>query len=148
MGTVSKVDLPPQSLLHGYMQPEDFVDCYSCTTTLDVDGAAAQAMYFPGWVGGLMVARNALALPLGLKTSVRQGETLGYFPVETRNANEIILGFNDKHLNFRISILTDGMRAFGATWVHRNNWLGRAYLAAVMPFHITIMRHAMSRVAQ
>ena len=114
----------------------------------DVDEVASLAMDFPAWVDGLIIARNALVTPFGLRMSGHQGETLEYFPVETRSDTEIILGFNDKHLNFRISILTDGERAFGATWVHRNNWMGRAYLAAIMPFHVAIMRHAISRVAQ
>jgi hypothetical protein len=35
-----------------------------------------------------------------------------------------------------------------ATWVHRNNVLGRVYLAVVMPFHVLIVRSCMKRVGQ
>jgi len=59
----------------------------------------------------------------------------------------VILGFDDSHLNFRISVLVDGTHAYAATWVHRNNALGRAYLAVIMPFHIVIMRTAIGQVA-
>jgi hypothetical protein len=32
--------------------------------------------------------------------------------------------------------------------VHRNNLLGRIYLAVVMPFHVLIVRDAMRRIAR
>jgi hypothetical protein len=35
-----------------------------------------------------------------------------------------------------------------ATWVHRNNLLGRLYLLAVMPFHVLIVRDSMRRIAR
>ena len=35
-----------------------------------------------------------------------------------------------------------------ATWVHRNNWIGRVYLILVMPFHIAIVRNAMRQIAK
>lgn len=148
MGKVVKSSLPAHSLLQAYVQTGDFVDCYRSETTADVDQAAKQAMSFPFWVSGLMWLRNKIVAPFGLRTDLTEGETIGFFPIETRNDFEVILGFNDKHLDFRISILTDGTHAFGATWVRRHNWLGRAYLAMIMPFHVLIMRNAMGRINQ
>jgi hypothetical protein len=34
------------------------------------------------------------------------------------------------------------------TWVHRNNWLGRVYLAVVMLFHVLIVRDSLRRIAR
>jgi Protein of unknown function (DUF2867) len=148
---VIRSDLPAHSLLHGYIQTGDFLDCYACHSHLDVDTAAARAMNFPLWAKGLLRLRNIAAVPLGLRAAMLRGETaancIGPFPIDQRNGSEVILGFDDDHLNFRISILCGGGRAFGATWVHRNNALGRAYLAAIMPFHILVMRNAMRQVA-
>lgn len=149
MGTVSKTELPAHSLLQGYIQPGDFVDCYRCVSTLDVDEAAARALKFPFWVGKLMALRNLVVAPLGLKTeqssATTKAEMLGPFPIVTRTENEIILGIDDKHLDFRLSIITSGTHAYTATWVRRNNWLGRIYLAIIMPFHVLIVRQAIGR---
>ena len=146
MGKVSEASLPSQSMLHGIKQPDDFLDCYRCETSIDVDQAAKQAMDFPLWVTWLMKIRNIAVTPFGLRTDLGEGETIGFFPIVQRNDTEIILGFDDKHLDFRISILTDGNHAYGATWVRRHNRLGRMYLALIMPFHVLIMRNAIGRI--
>ena len=146
MSRTSKTDLPTYSLLHDYMQQGDFLDCYTCATDLSVDQAAARAMAFPSWAKSLLRLRNILVAPLGLKNEFEEGEKIGPFPIDQRNENEIILGVDDSHLNFRISILTTGTDAYCATWVHRNNWLGRAYLAAIKPFHVLIVRNAVSQI--
>jgi Protein of unknown function (DUF2867) len=145
---IAKCDLPGQSLLHGYIRPGDFVDCYRCQSQLDVDSAAASAMAFPGWADWLLRLRNIVVIPFGLTAAIPKGETIGNFPVDQRTDTEVILGFDDSHLNFRISILTDGNHAYVSTWVHRNNALGRAYLAVIMPFHVLIMRNAITQVAK
>ncbi len=146
MSRTTKTELPSNSLLHSYIQPGDFLDCYTCPTALPVDAAAARAMAFPFWASWLLRLRNILVAPLGLTNDVPKGEKIGPFPIDQRNEQEIILGLDDSHLNFRISILTTGTEAYCATWVHRNNWLGRIYLAAIMPFHILIVRNAVSQI--
>lgn len=146
MGKTVKTDLPAHSLLHAYVTDGDFLDCYRIETSLNADQAANQAMTFPVWVKGLMWLRNKVVMPFGLRTDLPDGDTIGIFPVEMRNDSEVIMGFNDRHLDFRISILTDGKHAYGSTWVRRHNWLGHVYLAIIMPFHILIMRNSMRRV--
>ena len=148
MGKVVKSNLPPHSLLRAYVQTGDFLDCYRCKTSVDVNQAAKQAMSFPFWVSGLMWLRNKIVTPFGLRTDLSDDETIGFFPIETRNDAEVILGFNDKHLDFRISILTDGKHAYGTTWVRRHNRLGRVYLSMIMPFHVLIMRNAIGRIKE
>ncbi len=146
MSKVIKSSLPAQSLLQAYLEPDDFLDCYRCESAMDVEQAAKQAMDFPFWVSWLMQIRNIAVMPFGLRTDPGDGETIGFFPIVARGDNEIILGFDDKHLDFRISILTDGSHAYGATWVRRHNRLGRFYLAVIMPFHVLIMRGAIGRI--
>jgi len=143
---ITKTSLPTQSLLQAYLEPDDFLDCYRCESASDVEQASKQAMNFPFWVNWLMRIRNIAVMPFGLKTDMGDGETIGFFPIVARSHNEIVLGFDDKHLDFRISILTDGSHAYGATWVRRNNRLGRFYLALIMPFHVLIMRNAIGRI--
>ena len=121
MSRTSKVDLPKHSLLHDYVQEGDFLDCYACPTDLSVDQAAARAMAFPFWARWLLRLRNILVAPLGLTNEFAEGDRIGPFPIDQRTDDEIILGLDDSHLNFRISILTTGTEAYCATWVHRNN---------------------------
>lgn len=146
MTRTTKTELPVQSLLHNYVQQGDFLDCYKCPTVLAVDDAAQRAMAFPSWAKGLLRLRNILVTPLGLKNDFPEGAKIGPFPIDQRSETEVILGLDDSHLNFRISILTTGTEAYCATWVHRNNWLGRIYLAVIMPFHVLIVRNAVSQI--
>ena len=139
---VSASTLPEQSLLHNRLQSDDFLDCYCITTTLGVEEAAQRAMAFPGWARGLLRLRNLIVAPLGLKTAHAEQDNIGPFPITERNEHELILGFDDTHLDFRISILVKDGQAYGATWVRRHNRLGRIYLATIMPFHKAIMRSA------
>jgi cysteine synthase len=57
-----------------------------------------------------------------------------------------VLGFDDKHLDFRVSVTvapagTAGTLVTVSTVVKTNNLPGRTYLAAIMPFHRIIVRH-------
>ena len=60
---------------------------------------------------------------------------------------KILAGFDDKHLNFRISIMAKTGKIYFATWVSPHNIGGELYLKAVMPFHVLICRNALKRVA-
>ncbi|WP_245581437.1 DUF2867 domain-containing protein [Octadecabacter arcticus] len=63
-----------------------------------------------------------------------------------KNDRKVIAGFDDKHLNFRVSILLQDGQVSLSTWVSPHNLSGRLYLTAIMPFHIAIARTALSRV--
>ncbi|SPH18753.1 hypothetical protein DEA8626_02296 [Defluviimonas aquaemixtae] len=146
MARVERVELPHDSLLKAFAQPGDYLDSFACQSTLNVDQAAERAMNFPSWVTMLLGMRNLLVAPLGLIARPK-GEKIGIFPLDQRSDSELVLGFDDRHLDFRVSVLVDGRRAFGSAWVHTHNLAGRAYLAAVLPFHVAIMRQAVARMA-
>ena len=74
-------------------------------------------------------------------------DKLGPFPVELETETELVAGFNDKHLDFRVSVMSRDGQVSLATWVHPHNFGGRLYLALIMPFHIMIARNALARVA-
>jgi hypothetical protein len=136
--------LPRASSLWPLHQPGDFLDCYSVASSLSPREAAARGLALPGWAGGLLWLRNSLVRPLGLKTGT---EGAPIFPVAHETADEIILGIDDRHLDFRIGLIRQDGRLFMSTWVRPHNLWGRAYLAAVMPFHILISRGAVARMA-
>ncbi len=141
--------LPRQSQLHQRLRPGDFLDCYAIDSRMGPREAAEVITSFPAWARFLSQLRNVLVAPLGLRTKTpKDQDCVGIFPVEMESEQEVIAGFDDKHLNFRVSVLSHGGKVFLATWVHRNNLFGRMYLATIMPFHILIARDALRRVAQ
>lgn len=156
--TVRKSVLAADSELHPFVQAGDFLDCYS--VDLKPSGLAisdiAQQLFIgaPRWVHLLLAVRDLAVQPFGLKTtaalprndryrpSIAPGEAISFFCVRSVSQNEIILGEDDKHLDFRISLFREtGVpeRLSLATWVHTHNRLGRAYLRLIMRFHILIV---------
>lgn len=163
---MAKADqLPQQSVLNKFVGTNDFVDCYSAqiehpNQTID-DLARGAEFKMPKWALPLLVLRNILVKPFGLKTSfegiqnregtIKPGEYVNFFHVEERHDNEVIMGGDDKHLDYRVSVFRNGERPerlYVATWVHRNNWLGYAYLFVVMPFHKAIVRNMTKNIAK
>jgi hypothetical protein len=147
MGKVIETELPPQSLLSDRVKPSDFIDCYSVQSELSPRKAAEIITNFPGWARFLLKIRSIVTAPFGLSNDGPPAEDkVGVFPVETESDHELIAGFNDKHLDFRVSVISQDGRVFLATWVHTNNIGGKIYLSAILPFHILISRDALARV--
>jgi hypothetical protein len=170
MGAVSVVPLPPGSLAVAGLPRIDYADSYLARLpagrryTLD-EAVALVFATTPGWVKGLMQLRNGLVRPFGLKVgSPREapgragpllpGARVGIFRVFDRRPDELLLGEDDRHLDFRVSVLLrdegEAQWATVTTVIHFHNALGRAYFAVVRPFHQlivpTLMRRAL-RVA-
>jgi Protein of unknown function (DUF2867) len=124
--------------------------------TLDARQAAEHMMgRQPRWVQRLVALRNALVAPFGLKTS-GAGEpatrgTIGIFPVLSETPDRLVAGFNDSHLDFRVvvdvSACAEGQQVTATTLVRTNNWLGRTYLAIILPFHRLVVRALLRQVA-
>ena len=101
---------------------------------------------FPGPVRFLLKLRDTLVKPLGLKvnTSFRDH-------IIERNDNEIIVGMDDRHLGFWVSIfVSDTCDLEVHTVVRFHNCLGRIYFAGIWCFHKLIVagvfRRALKRI--
>ena len=140
------------------LQGADFADAYRLDTTepgLDAFTAAERVMHrIPRWVLALITLRDLLVAPFGLKGSgdalPSGAPRLGLFPLISRTAEQVVLGMDDKHLDFRLVISAPGTGAVtGTTLVRTHNLFGRTYLRLIMPFHRLIvprmMRGALSR---
>jgi hypothetical protein len=123
---------------------------------LDARRAAERMMARqPRWAEALLSLRNMLVAPLGLKTSGASPATprdmIGIFPVVSETPDRLIAGFNDSHLDFRIVVdvtAPGGVRQVTATTlVLTHNWLGRTYLAIILPFHRLIVPALLRQVA-
>ncbi|KRR03647.1 hypothetical protein CQ12_12505 [Bradyrhizobium jicamae] len=109
----------------------------------------------PGWAEALLSLRNFLVAPLGLKTSgatpSAPRDMIGIFPIVSETSDRVIAGFNDRHLDFRVVVdvtAPGGTRQVTATTlVKTHNWLGRTYLAIIMPFHRLIVPTLLRQVA-
>jgi len=115
----------------------------------------------PSWIGMLMGVRDRIVACFGLKTgkqlatlgSGATAERVGIFKVYSRNETEIVLGEDDRHLDFRVSVLcshTPGAetRLTVSTVVHCHNLLGRTYLLAIAPFHRMVVKASLRHAAR
>lgn len=147
-GDVTATELPALSLLGERVVPTDFLDCYCVASDLSPRRAAEVITDFPGWARFLLHIRRVVTSPFGLSNDGPAApDKVGVFPVETETGRELIAGFNDKHLDFRVSVISQDDQVFLATWVHPHNIGGRLYLKTILPFHILIARNALARVA-
>ncbi len=146
---VIATSLPETSALHARIAPGDFIDCYRVRAEASPREAARIITSFPGWARLLLELRRVVTTPFGLINDAPEtGDHVGIFPVESETATELIAGFNDRHLDFRVSVLCENGHVHLATWVHPHNLGGRIYLATILPFHILIARDALARVAR
>jgi Protein of unknown function (DUF2867) len=163
MNTLLVVPIPAQSRIAKVAGLADFFDCYQAP--LEKCSTASQAYqavfgHVPEWVLKLMIFRNSLAKIFGLKHHSKEeireinkstykhpyqiGQRAGLFLVDTVDSQELIVGDDDSHLNFRISVfihLIDGRRVLSvSTVVFINNWLGHIYIFLIKPLHRLIAR--------
>jgi hypothetical protein len=147
-------DVDPGPLLAG----AQFVDAYRVAVqghALDAR-TAAEKMFArgPRWIEMLLRLRNLIVAPFGLKTSGEgepaPGGMIGIFPVVSETPERLVAGFNDHHLDFRVVVdvspIADGQEVTTTTLVKTHNWLGRTYLAVIMPFHRLISRTMLRQV--
>jgi len=121
-----------ERLLPGYQ----FADAYKVPVVHRVTAMEATRMVFghgPRWVRALMGLRNRLGRLVGLKAGPASG-----FPVVRETPDQVVLGFDDRHLDFRIVVEVGGGFITVTTVVRWHNVWGRAYLMAILPFHRVI----------
>ena len=113
-----------------------------------------------GWIRALTFARDVVMTPFGVKSSravghagKAQGQVIGFFPLLSKSATELIVGADDRHLDFRVALqlradAANGRELLAATVVHCHNRLGRIYLATIAPFHRVIVQASLERAVR
>jgi Protein of unknown function (DUF2867) len=147
-------DIDPGPLLAG----AEFIDAYRIAvkgTALDAR-QAAEKMFArrQRWIEALLRLRNLIVAPLGLKTSGEDDKAshgmVGIFPVLSETPERLVAGFNDSHLDFRVVVdvtaRAGGQDVTTTTLVRTHNWLGRIYLAIILPFHRLIVAAMLRQV--
>jgi Protein of unknown function (DUF2867) len=154
------VEVEVKAEVRGLLPGADFADAFSLTIddpSVDAVTAAHRAIERPpGWISSLMRLRDAIVKPLGLRTgddaALARMDRIGVFPVLSRTPERVVLGLDDKHLDFRLAVdvaTLDARRReiVATTLVQTHNRLGRTYLALILPFHRRIVPALMARNA-
>ncbi|MGJ7526396.1 DUF2867 domain-containing protein [Variovorax sp. GB1P17] len=165
MTNAHAVPMPVNSVLAPLYASADLADAYAIRLPAhasdDVEVLARAALERQAWwIRALTRARDVVMAPVGVKSSravglaaAARGPVIGFFPVQSKSATELVLGEDDRHLDFRVSIqvradAANGRELVAGTVVHCHNQLGRMYLATISPFHRVIMRASLERAVR
>lgn len=162
---IKKTEFPEKSILSQGKKDFDYMDSFQGELSNDgqnIDISEIGKAFFtsgPKWGKRMFAFRNKVMGLFGLKTGsegekqhteksfeCEVGERTGLFKVFDKTSNEIVLGEDDKHLDFRVSILVDKNKKrinknslTLSTTVKFHNWLGVLYFLPVRPFHKLIV---------
>jgi hypothetical protein len=158
--SATQVSPPAQSGVVRLYQPVHLVDAFAIRLPADASRDAETLARFivshqPAWVERLTAVRDMIVAPFRLKTarhlaqvaSREQAERVGIFRIYSRSGTEIVLGEDDRHLDFRVSVLCTSHEVTVTTVVHCHNLLGRAYLFVIAPFHRLVVKASLRRAA-
>jgi len=141
--------IPKNSVISNGFGRIDYYDTYRIIkpTNDSAEEVAVEIFKLPKWVNWLMKIRISIGkIFVKSKKEISKKQTT-YFTVIEKSENEIVMGENDKHLNFRVSVLIDRINSFIylTTLVHLNNFWGQAYFFLVKPFHKIIVKSILKR---
>lgn len=151
---VLQENTPETKGIKSALKKVDFTDTFSIRNHKDNIETIAHLIFgaMPKWVSFLMKLRNVLVKSFGLKTgsskdhntNLKPGDNMGFIQTFSVTNNEIILGADDKHLNFRVSVynsLEPKNNIKVTTLVEYNNLFGKIYMSIIRPFHVLIVKH-------
>lgn len=154
--------LPDNSLLVAGPGKNQYIDSYSYPMTRKNTKADDLFLAFftsaPSWVVFLLQLRNSIVKLLGLKAEMvnlddvkppfKIGKTYGIFTIFDKSGTEVIMGTNDKHLDFRVSLLVkDSEKIVISTVLNFHNIYGRIYFFIVKYFRRKILSSMTKKMA-
>lgn len=148
------VPIPADSALPDHLPRVDYADAYAVTlppgsSTDPREWVDRLFSHPPTALRVLMGARDRLVGTAGLKRA-DSGQARP-FPELARTDNEVVLGVDDLHLDFRVGVhvvpVPDGVRLTVGTVVQFHNAFGRLYFLPVRPAHKVIVRSMLHRAA-
>ena len=170
---VVECDIPASSVLdRRSVEAAYFRDSYrsplSRVNASVVDAFVGIFAHHPLWMKLILIARNWIATYCGLdaptaseimnarfKSHYTAGEKIGVWPIFSLSDTELIAGRDNKHLDFRLSVLcvgrpsgTGNRHLIVSTVVHCHNRLGRLYIRLIAPFHRLIVQASLRRAAR
>jgi hypothetical protein len=152
---MSRIAPPAESRISDWYAGASLADSYAITlpptAPRDIDTLAALLFTDPpSWFTILLAIRDRIMPRLGVKAShaLVADEQIAFFPVLSRSPDEIVIGVDDSHLDFRGSVLLRWPERvlMLTTAVRCHNLLGRAYLAVILPFHVLVAKSLLGRL--
>ena len=164
----TSVSLPPASAIAKTYASMNLADAYSIElpTGTSANPELLARFIFANqapWISSLVTVRDALVAGFGLKTAkhlaplgAKSGAgRLGIFRIYSTSPTEIVIGEDDKHLDFRLSVLCSSQSSPGtkrhlvlSTVVHCHNRLGRVYIFLIAPFHRLVVQSSLRSAAR
>lgn len=167
---IIEVNFPQNSMLNDDRHTYHYIDCFK-GSIIDKENAVTPTeiskaffLSIPNWAQLLLSVRNRIVSIFGLKASgdtdkiealnprnYKKGDQLGYLKVFDISYNELIFGMDDKHLDFRGSLLMEPAEGDKqkmltiSTVVKYNNGFGRVYFFIIKPIHKVIMKAMLKR---
>ena len=141
-----------------HMSSVDYSDTFSTTNHQDSLEQIVRTILTTQqrWIMYLFQLRNGLVKMFGLKTTLpadhqenfAPGGYVSFFRIYELLPDEVILGGDDSHLDFRLSVhktraATNNVKV--TTLVHFHNRLGKIYMAIVAPFHRLIVKRMVAQ---
>lgn len=158
------IPVPSQGILTPLYRNANLLDAYAVQLPVGASGdievlARAGFERQAWWIRALTRLRDMVMTTVGVKSSrevgmaaAALGPVIGFFPLLSKSAGELVLGADDRHLDFRLSIQLRAGAAGGrelvlVSVVHCHNWLGRTYVAVITPFHRVIAQASLEQAA-
>ncbi len=160
------IQIPADARVNGFYLVTQLADAYTISLPADVllDPEVLARFMFesqPIWAEKLMQLRDVAVSAFGLKTTKQltmlstntSEKRIAIFRIYESTAQQVVLGEDDSHLNFRISAQIrpatheSTPQFIVSTVVSCNNLLGKTYITLIAPFHRAIVKAAMSRAA-
>jgi Protein of unknown function (DUF2867) len=155
--TLVKCDVPLASALdRSVTEAAYFRDAYraplSCADASVIDIFFSIFGHRPLWMKLLLIIRNKIASLCGLdapttaeiihpdiKSRYQVGDKIGAWPIFFLSETELVAGRDNKHLDFRLSVLKvtdrETMSVVVSTICTVHNTFGKIYLFFIVPFH-------------
>lgn len=154
---LAECEVPSGSLLDPQLvRAAYFLECYRARLTRP-DASVAEIFFGifghnPAWIKTALILRNWVASLCGIgaptaaeilkpqiKSSYTVGEKIGPWPILSLSETELVAGRDEKHLDFRFSLLKEGTGSSASVVITTicvvNNGFGKLYLFFVVPLH-------------
>ncbi len=152
-------ELPEETLIIKNLSSVDYYDSYMITKKNEdsIERITEKVLSLPDWINiALRIRYYLVVIPFGLTTGrfddITKSSEVNSEPVPIieKNENEIVMGSDDKHLYFRISVMKkeveQNTEIYLNTIVKFNNIWGRIYFLPVRLGHKLVVRSLLKRL--
>ena len=160
MAKIYKIkELPKETLITKNMASVDYYDSYMIKkkTEDSIDNITTRILTLPGWIKfALRIRYYLIVRPFGLSTGRFDNKTENLeknsepVPIIEKNENEIVMGSDDRHLYYRISVMKKNIEQeteiYLNTIVRFNNIWGKFYFLPVRLGHPLVVKSLLSRL--